>query len=1198
MYSLGEVQFGTAGPAMVAKGWSVLPQEHVDGRGTARVGGYSIKWRPYQTVRPTDAEIRDWALMAPGSNVAIVLGAASGHAFALDIDIDDDVASRKIQTLAAQYLGRTPFQRVGRAPRIVLFYRHADGERLRKVSRKYVDIGAVEVLGDGSMVTAYGRHHKTGSYFQWMAEGRPSMHGPETAPLISQDALDAFFEALDREYTPIDDGRRARAKAFHERPAVVGDLVVPVGADRVSGVQYIDGKAVDGRETLLNWIAARFATHNPDAGLEALHSSVVQVFRDHARIEGKWETSLVDMARERVLSAKQAVAEGRLTAKRIYRAEDGSVYAPARIEPEPAGPDPDIKALAPAKRKPLEVLAMTKPDPDKAARRALLEDRSQVTEATSKSVVKAIRDWLGEVRKKRVRADDVILKAPTGAGKTSAFVRIVGEEIANNGRIGGPIVMMMPSYQNIEEAVSRAPPGLRTQVYMGKVRAGCARAEELELLTQAGVGTAGLCEAKDDQGEPVYCPHFVGCPALDQRRRLHLADVVFMPMAFLDKNLPKELKKSMKALVIDERCFGQFVDAKTFAAAVLDIGRPDPYDTKTEQRKAKEAGVVLPAPEEHSMAREKAVGIAMKALRAGRDVARAFLDASDGEMLLDSVRRVMARADITYSLVRPDLTRKGVEEIASQPKLTGLWAEKRFWAIVDDRHQKLKSDRFSEQLQRQGGGKAEFTRSAKGDTDARIQLLKDGSDEYIRVSWRSKTNFPAVPTMLLDASAAPEIAGKVFNKNFRVIDIDAPLHLRTIGVIDQVYSDTALIPEKHPDEDGKRERAAKNLYAVRTAISSICGVFGNDRVIVGSTKKVRESMHRNWRPPDNLDSVHFGALRGLDFAKHHGVAVCIGRMELGPRAIDGIVGALTYDDEIPETPIDYLGTGCDHEGNPLPVNMSERTYPLRDGRDVTVRIPRCAGRWAELVQRQYREEETRQFIGRLRPVYREGKAPLAIIMSSVIPEGVILDDVMTLDDLRVHYQGWEAVRRTGLADAHRSCVETLDIVDATIMSRFMREISECGADRGLMEFEYRLEGQDRIRRIRAPMFVPHERLEWALRRAHDGLVYLEDGTKAPARLAAGVTIVSGKADMSLALPKKPDAMDLSFGTPENRAYAEDYEFHQALATMWDEILKFGFKREDRKYPLRITSKETMKEETRKERLVDLGVRMLFERRPG
>jgi hypothetical protein len=80
------------------------------------------------------------------------------------------------------------------------------------------------------------------------------------------------------------------------------------------------------------------------------------------------------------------------------------------------------------------------------------------------------------------------------------------------------------------------------------------------------------------------------------------------------------------------------------------------------------------------------------------------------------------------------------------------------------------------------------------------------------------------------------------------------------------------------------------------------------------------------------------------------------------------------------------------------------------------------GKWGRMIQKQYREEELLQFLGRLRPVYREGMAPIWFSLSSVIPEEVIVDDLITIEDLlkrgRAETSTYEVMRRChGVLDA-------------------------------------------------------------------------------------------------------------------------------------------------------------------------------------
>jgi hypothetical protein len=78
--------------------------------------------RKFQNPTPTKPEFLRNALrrnLYPGCNVGIVCGRVVG----IDIDEDDPVEAERLKALAAECLGPTPFERIGRHPRTLLLYR-------------------------------------------------------------------------------------------------------------------------------------------------------------------------------------------------------------------------------------------------------------------------------------------------------------------------------------------------------------------------------------------------------------------------------------------------------------------------------------------------------------------------------------------------------------------------------------------------------------------------------------------------------------------------------------------------------------------------------------------------------------------------------------------------------------------------------------------------------------------------------------------------------------------------------------------------------------------------------------------------------------------------------------------------------------------------------------------------------------------
>ncbi len=230
------------------------------------------------------------------------------------------------------------------------------------------------------------------------------------------------------------------------------------------------------------------------------------------------------------------------------------------------------------------------------------------------------------------------------------------------------------------------------------------------------------------------------------------------------------------------------------------------------------------------------------------------------------------------------------------------------------------------------------------------------------------------------------------------------------------------------------------MDAARKLITFTAVVYGYGRVLVGTTAAVRQMLcGGGWTPPPNVDFVHFGALRGLDFAKNHVAAISIGRSEMPVHIVDGYVAALTYDDDDPEEPYDILGTGIRKDGKPVMRPVEERVIRMRTGRDVGHFVPSMPPRvvkdengkptgtatsWAQEIEQSWREEELLQFLGRLRPVYRgvqrdadghlvEVETPVWICCGKVLPDDVIVDELVEMPQLLKPAPMAELIRLSG-----------------------------------------------------------------------------------------------------------------------------------------------------------------------------------------
>jgi hypothetical protein len=1170
-----ENPFAAVAVAMVRNGWSIFPQETSgERRLPGKLHGRTIRWSEDHDLSnrpPTPEFIRDCVAQCPAHNVANVFGPASGNTFAVDIDVMDPAMCAAIVEIADDILGPTPFRRIGRAPKIALIYRHGPGEqdRVHNTSRHFAHVDengtahrsgdGLEILGATKLITFHGRHHKTGQFFRWVGDANPITDGPSAATLVTPEQVEIFLEAVDARF------RFHRGSAFSSSAEFwqwdeATNMNVPRIAKAAGGVPWVedgDGLISDGREAYLTTLVFQTASGNRRRLDEAM-------LQGGAALQSM-KAEMAKAVEERFVASARTDARGRWSGRELPREIRGKVnhliekYRRGDVDLRRGGgtlapqPDLDMPRVEPSDQDPelsfLKSNAERRRNKDASGLKGVLEaaaadtpdlaipmDRAPIARMVQEGLDAAFAAFFTDVYGAAVGRGDAqrtrvhLLKAPTGAGKTSRGIRTIaadprtkedhvwkdletGEE--RTGR--APFVMLLPTYANIDELRARARVlnldgtmndedlrraataegliaedeldskladlrrdalkcGLETMVYSGKLKAGCKMKEKVELAMSAGLGTSAFCKAtvrKDDtsgkpgdgkgsKGKPgagrtparaeppeteeVLCQHYAGCEAIRQRDQISRVHIVFMPHSFLALSIPDELAE-VRAVIADERIHHLFLHTATFSATSLSIPRKPPRLTAREKAQEIRAEDLLAD-------RDHAAFLAQEALRRDECPAGALSgyrpeSGPDGLALVQSALKVCGSAIQRDGTLTPLTPLSDVQALCSRPNGRDLREEWQFWTIVEERILALRMDamhreaiadaerkmeRFQgrwspdERLRRERA--LEKMRSvptrAKGARDFRIQHLTDhstngGTREIVRISWRTEPNWRGVPMLLLDASAAPPIVAKIWRMSERdivvhdvVADIGRALNVKIVGVVDKTYSNSSIVASAQATA-AERLKAARNLATVRSAISAVSAIFGHGRVVAGTSIVLREVINRDWACPDNVDWCHYGAMRGLDGFKFHAAAISVGRMEPPTRTIDGLAAALTYDDDFPEEPFDRTGDGMNPvDGTSLRLPLGDQRLRLRSGHVAVLKVPMFEGKWARLVQRQYREEELLQFVGRLRPVYREGRPPVWVALSSVIPEELVVDDLITMADLLHGKQAlWDAARMLG-----------------------------------------------------------------------------------------------------------------------------------------------------------------------------------------
>lgn len=1073
MYELGEAFFRQSGMACRDLGWAVYPQTRdtvrrpgvIPGIGAIKIGG--LKDAP-----ATQAEVQFWVDKLPTLNVACVAGPGSGGMVGIDIDVSDFDDAGWATKLAFETLGTTPFMRQGRPPRMMLLYRLAEGVSLPSSAHRFDVDGkpgedAIEILGAGKSITFYGAHHSTGDYFRW-GDLQPSFASVDKLPVITPEQIKAFLDRVDH-YKPL----------HHYRPVVVthleadivefdGDLSIPPRR-MDSGVWERRGEGkllVDGRQSWIFNRAFSWVRFNSDACRTDEGSKVVlQAFLGEAyryvERSGRWASE--DAIRREVTEVYKRTRDN-LLADRIKAATvtfnaDGTRSAARRKAVLAIGGDlGDAKGWVPEpgskdrRESPSKIVPKTdedhRPNRERAEKLRLLGrgERIALQARVSAEVIAHIDSFLDRVWDEQERIAEAIkggksplpeilkaveaLIAPTGAGKTSQFIRRFAAKVAERGRLPFAIAIYLPGHANTAEAKAvatsaggvdvwddaiAASRGLRMMIYRGKAAAGCLIADQLQRLLDAGVSTAGACrtftkdKATNEQVEE-RCVHYDACPAIAQRKMAQEADLILLAHAYLEKTLPAEVSGRIGVTVIDESFWNGFVHYRTMPLDALRLQRADVYLTDTDKR---DGMSVM----DYRMQREQAAEIATRALLAGDCPARTLASYSrtsrlsnktvSGLELVRSAKTVCSRS-LRRQVVKPNMQPWEVEAIIGGPVFDHVALEARFWDTIEEA---ILAFRAGKKRGEAREDRIKMSRSATTSTTG-----EEVRHDAIGVSWRSRVLMSNRPAFLLDASADEMILRKIYGtRSVRVHRVEAPLHLRTI-VVAESMSDQSLIPNASGNRKAEdRLRAAERLSKARHMISYIAALYPGERILIGCTKAVELALLTGWTPPPNCDFGHFKNFAGLDCYREHAVAISLGRIELPVDVIDGLARALSYDDDVGvEVDWDVHGTGY-LDGKKLRAPEGERRIQRRDGAVMTLKASVYPEhmKWHRAVQGQWREEELRQFVGRLRPVYRDGEAPLYICCATCVPDGLVVDDVLTLNQIVKGAGTAELARRLG-----------------------------------------------------------------------------------------------------------------------------------------------------------------------------------------
>lgn len=1088
------------------RGWMPVPQTRHGKRLPGRHNGRVIKWGDYASERAPRELVEAWTkdYECWSDNAAVILGEPSGNAFVFDVDITDEDLAAKAKDIVIDELGET-MSREGNWPKEAFVYRVENADDIPHTG-KFILADAngratdhmIEVLGRRHMVTFVGVHHSTGRLFTW-AGGVPQAKGPKDVTTVTPAQLQRCYDRLASELN-LNVPPRAQPGAIVIDEEAAGNMRVPHIA-AWSGASWIeqDGKVFDGRDAYLWSLVKETVKRNPAAPAESIHAVVIETFRREEREDKRWlDSRLLAETKDKTFRAMAMLADGRIKAvgnRSVRVGDDGEttveILAPIESKSGKARSTTNALGFLPTRRAAIPV-QFTSPEPEKAAQRAIVDNRDEATDRAAQQVLAGVDAFINGVM-----GDDGtvhIIDGPTGVGKSSMALRRLAERMEEirdavallppiEDKPRGPITFLVLTYANVDDLRSKASmlqldatatdedliaaaaeaglvpaenvddyleqlrrfgigADLRTMTYEGKVKAGCFRADEMRELQKAGIPSSGLCSKTvsifDSQGRPTgekeerTCPFYASCQAIAQRERLKEMDLVFLVKNFLVLAIPSELKHPA-GLIIDEAFHDLLIKTATMPLTALETARKEPRLTKDE----KKAGM---SPLDILRDRDAAAAMATAGLKLGHDLPQIFADHVDGKItgmhLIESARRVTGHAMTSQAELNPELTLEEIKDLCARPAGSFIGEEYRFWKLLE------------EQVQVRINRKLDCT--VEVPDDQRIRLV-DGDTEApsLQLSWLVDPNWKGVPTLLLDASSDEVITSIILGD--RVIKrhpVDVSLNQDVVVAPDRRLAVSNFFVGKDASAQDKMH-AASSLASVRAMIAVQSAQHAHGRVLFVVPLKLRRAVLFNWAPPANADFRHYGPIAGLDFARRHVSVQMISRMELPTREVDGMTAALGHARGSKEILLDPLGTGKDDGGKDIYPNVVRHEQPMRDGGTAKWDKAAHAGELAGRIQRQYREMGLMQAAGRGRTVYRED-APTIVIASEAVPENMIVDEVVGFDDL--------SGLMTYLFDAARLCG---GLIEANMLAHFAPHLGNAAAFQQYIDLF--IEGNDLVR---------------------------------------------------------------------------------------------------------------------------------------